>query len=139
MRRLSVHRNVDIWLFVGYAVEACELDYSAILAYHYILNCTHEPFEHTFYPFVTHWVHQLNATQRFQPVRIPDILPSHNVKLVEGDFLKELTEEGVYDAIVTLFFIDMSENIIDFLETIKRLLKVGGLWVNLGREPFFFL
>ena len=118
-------------------MEACERDYSSILAYRYLLERTHEPFEHTLYPFVPQWTHQLNATMRFQPVRVPDRIPSQNVKLVEGDFLNDFTEEGVYDAVVTLFFIDMSVNIIDFLETIRRILKVGGVWINLGRQSAF--
>ena len=120
-------------------MEVCERDYSAILAYRYLLNGTKAPFEHTIYPFVWHWTHQLNGDMRYRPVRIPDKIPSHNVKLVEGDFLQEFTEEGVYDAVVTLFFIDMSVNIVDFLETIWRILKVGGLWVNLGRKIYFLL
>jgi carnosine N-methyltransferase len=116
-------------------VDACERDHSSILAYRHLLNGTNTPFEHTFYPFVSHWTHQLNGDMRYRPVRVPDKIPSHNVKLIEGDFLQEFTEEGVYDAVVTLFFIDMSENIVDFLETIRKVLKVGGLWVNLGRKP----
>jgi hypothetical protein len=116
-------------------VEACELDYSAILAYRYIINCTQVPFEHMLYPFATQWAHQPNSAMRFQPVRIPDVIPSKKVKLIEGNFLTQFTEEAVYDVVVTLFFIDMSPNVIDFLEKISKILKPGGLWVNLGRKP----
>jgi len=117
----------------GFAVDACELDYNAILAYHYVLNSS-SPLEHTFYPFVTQWTHQSKSTLRFTPIRFPDVLPASHVRLIEGDFLIEFPESEVYDAIVTLFFIDIGENIIDFLSTIHRLLKPGGLWINLG--PF---
>lgn len=55
------------------------------------------------------------------------------VKLVEGDFLNMFPRDGEYDVVVTLFFIDMSENVIDFLRNINRLLKPGRVWINLGR------
>ena len=41
--------------------------------------------------------------------------------------------DGEFDAVITLFFIDISENIIGFLSNIHRLLKPGGVWINLGR------
>jgi ubiquinone/menaquinone biosynthesis C-methylase UbiE len=53
---------------------------------------------------------------------------------VEGDFLEVFPEDGEFDAVVTLFFIDMSDNVVDFLTNIHRLLKPGGLWINLGRR-----
>ncbi|KAF9002904.1 N2227-like protein-domain-containing protein [Cyathus striatus] len=93
----------------GFSVTANDIDYTAILAYNFLLNHTSHIFEHTFYPFL----------------RFPDYIPSTrskaNVGLVEGDFLKEFSDAnsfGQYDAVVTLFFIDDGENITDFLERI---------------------
>ncbi|KAK7434194.1 hypothetical protein VKT23_020324 [Stygiomarasmius scandens] len=117
-----------------YSVDACELDYGSIIAYNYLVNQTTTPFEHTVYPFITNWPFQQTAKGRFAPIRFPDVLPTSRVHLVEGDFLVEFPESEKYDAVVTLFFIDVSENIIDFLSNIHRLLKPGGLWINLG--PF---
>ncbi|KAK7434080.1 hypothetical protein VKT23_020406 [Stygiomarasmius scandens] len=117
-----------------YFVDACELDYGSIIAYNYLVNQTTTPFEHTVYPFITNWPFQQTAKGRFAPIHFPDVLPTSRVNLVEGDFLVEFPESEKYDAVVTLFFIDVSENIIDFLSNIHRLLKPGGLWINLG--PF---
>ncbi|KAL0955840.1 hypothetical protein HGRIS_002042 [Hohenbuehelia grisea] len=118
----------------GYIVDACELDYGSILAYHYLVNATKSTYDHTLYPYVSNWVHQLNPEARYRPVHIPDVLPDPRVRLVEGDFLTEFPESASYDAIVTLFFIDIGQDIVDFLRNIHRLLKPGGLWINLG--PF---
>lgn len=50
-------------------------------------------------------------------------------------------EDDQFDAVVTLFFIDISDNVIEFLSNIHRLLKPGGVWINLGRRflKFFCL
>jgi hypothetical protein len=37
-----------------------------------------------------------------------------------------------YDGIITNFFIDTSANIFDYLFTIQKILKPGGIWINLG-------
>ena len=110
------------------------MDYGSIIAYYYLLNRTSSIHQHTIYPTITRWVHQSNSFSRFAPVTFPDALPTSHVKLIEGDFLEEFDNaEGAYDAIVTLFFIDMSMNIAQFLKQIHRLLKPGGTWINLGR------
>lgn len=64
---------------------------------------------------------------------MPDHWPNKTVKLVEGDFLEMLPNDGEFDAVVTLFFIDISKSVIDFLSNIHRLLKPDGVWINLGR------
>ena len=54
------------------------------------------------------------------------------IKFIKGDFL--LLYKGLkdlYDCIVTLFFIDVSKNIVEYIEIIHDLLKKGGLWINL--------
>lgn len=37
-----------------------------------------------------------------------------------------------WDSVVTCFFIDTAHNLCEYLECINRILKPGGLWVNLG-------
>jgi ubiquinone/menaquinone biosynthesis C-methylase UbiE len=38
-----------------------------------------------------------------------------------------------WDAVVTCFFIDTAKNIVDYLETIHKVLKKGGVWINAGK------
>jgi ubiquinone/menaquinone biosynthesis C-methylase UbiE len=71
-------------------------------------------------------------------VTVPDHWPNKAVKLVEGDFLEMFPHDEEFDAIATLFFIDIGDNVIDFLSNIHRLLKPGGVWINLGRECLSF-
>ncbi|KAM3549417.1 hypothetical protein ARSEF4850_008867 [Beauveria asiatica] len=116
----------------GYDVTANELDYGSILAYNLLINHTTALHQHALQPFVTKWTHQANPSSRYSVITVPDHWPNKAVKLVEGDFLEMFPQGGEFDAIVTLFFIDMSENVIDFLSNIYRLLKPGGIWINLG-------
>lgn len=41
-------------------------------------------------------------------------------------------EIGLWDCIVTCYFIDTAHNIIDYIETISKILKNGGIWINFG-------
>lgn len=62
--------------------------------------------------------------------------------MIEGDFTKVLEapeDEGKYDAIVTLYFIDMAKDFLAFADVVHRVLKPGGIWINLGRTSSSFL
>lgn len=37
-----------------------------------------------------------------------------------------------WDCVTTCFFIDCAPNVIAFVETIYKILKPGGIWINLG-------
>ena len=37
---------------------------------------------------------------------------------------------------MTVFFIDTAHNIIDYIETISKILKPGGVWINLGNDLY---
>lgn len=125
----------------GYKVDANEYEYISILASLFLQDpqTTPYPNAHTLYPYVLDWAHQLKPTSPFSPVTFPDVVPSQSISWIPGDFLQEVKGEGVYDAVVTLFFIDTSENFFDYLQKMYKILKPGGIWINLGREfPFFF-
>ncbi|KAJ4369100.1 hypothetical protein N0V83_006184 [Neocucurbitaria cava] len=117
---------------LGYDVTANELDYGSILTYHLLTNHTSSLHQHTLQPFVTKWTHQANPSSRYTALTVPDHWPNKAVKLVEGDFLDMFPRDGEFDAVVTLFFIDIGTNVVDFLSNIHRLLKPGGVWINLG-------
>ncbi|OHE92548.1 hypothetical protein CORC01_12127 [Colletotrichum orchidophilum] len=117
---------------LGYDVTANDLDFSSILTYHLLTNHTSSLHQHTMHPFVTKWTHQANPSSRYSALTVPDHWPNKAVKLVEGDFLDVFPQDGQFDAVVTLFFIDIGDNVVDFLTNIHRLLKPGGAWINLG-------
>ncbi|KAL2869475.1 N2227-like protein-domain-containing protein [Aspergillus lucknowensis] len=90
-----------------------------------------------YHPYIDWWSHHATTADMLRAVTFPDWIPSTSrVVMVEGDFTTvfsgEDSDSGTYDVIVTLFFIDTARNIMSYLETIHRLLKPGGMWMNLG-------
>ena len=41
-----------------------------------------------------------------------------------------------WDVVVTCFFVDTAKNIVEYVEIIERILKKGGMWINLGNRDF---
>jgi len=39
---------------------------------------------------------------------------------------------AAWDAVVTCFFLDTAHNIVEYIEIISKVLKDGGVWINLG-------
>ncbi|KAK5058859.1 hypothetical protein LTR84_011123 [Exophiala bonariae] len=91
-----------------------------------------------FHPYPDNWSHQPTLAELHRGVHAPDILPSHtkaNVTLVEGDFTQAFHARqwtASQDVLITHFFIDTARNLFSYLETIHRLLKPGGIWINVG-------
>lgn len=85
------------------------------------------------HPFIDGMSHQALKSDMMRSVMIPNISPNPSVLLVEGDFNTVLNDHaGYYDIIVTHFFIDTARNLMAYFDTIHRLLKPGGKWVNFG-------
>ncbi|KAJ6000290.1 hypothetical protein N7481_000699 [Penicillium waksmanii] len=88
----------------------------------------------SYHPWLDWWSHHATTSDMQRSVSFPDSpINKPAVLLVEGDFTTVFNgEEGKYDVLVTLFFIDTARNILTYLETIHRLLQPGGAWLNLG-------
>ena len=53
-----------------------------------------------------------------------------NLRSVSFALLTKILDS--WDCVVTCFFIDTAHNLCEYLECINKILKPGGLWVNLG-------
>ena len=101
-------------------------------AYRY-MNARMERNSVAVYPFIDSLSHHATTQDLQRKITAPDIEPHPSVLLVEGDFTTAFAgQESHYDIIVTHFFIDTARNLMSYLETIHRLLKTGGYWVNFG-------
>lgn len=104
------------------------------LIYRYMTTAQPTPHSISFHPYIDWWSHHATTTDLQRAVAFPDeaVDPSQ-VVLVEGDFTSVFNgQDGTYDVIVTLFFLDTARNLLSYLETIHRLLQPGGVWLNLG-------
>ena len=57
------------------------------------------------------------------------------MNMVAGDFLSVYSSPDhheVFDAVVTVFFIDTAPNVIRYIETVRNCLRPGGVWINVG-------
>lgn len=137
---------------VGYTVEAndCSIVMAAV-AYQMLNsnNNRHDDNVIGFHPFATDpFVNEVNSSLRYKKVRIemndpPLVLvtaeqkPSSSLyfSYAVGDFVSMYSspsQQGVFDSVVTCFFLDTATNIYEYISTIRNVLKPGGVWLNLG-------
>jgi len=57
------------------------------------------------------------------------------MSMTTGDFTNVYEQEeyeSSFDAVATVFFIDTAPNLLAYVETVKRCLRKGGWWINVG-------
>jgi carnosine N-methyltransferase len=65
----------------------------------------------------------------------PTVNPGADMSMVAGDFLEVYggpSHTGAWDAVLTVFFLDTAPVALDYIDAIWRLLRPGGVWINLG-------
>ncbi|KAJ7651014.1 N2227-domain-containing protein [Roridomyces roridus] len=129
---------------LGFTSQGNEFSHYMLLASHFILNRTSEVEAYTIYPYVHSFSNVTSDSDMLRPIRIPDILPSSlpsgvDFSYVAGDFEEIYGDESAkgsqarqWDAVLTCFFIDTAKNIVSYLRIIHRILKPGGVWINMG-------
>ncbi|KAI9459315.1 N2227-domain-containing protein [Russula earlei] len=132
----------------GFSCQGNEFSHYMLLTSFFILNRTQQVHQHTIYPYVHSLSNLPDRTAMLKCVQIPDVLPSDlppgsNFSLVAGDFEEVYGQQdgepdpnepsaGLWDAVLTCFFIDTAKNIVSYLRIIHRILAPGGIWINLG-------
>ncbi|KAL9244283.1 hypothetical protein vseg_018078 [Gypsophila vaccaria] len=131
---------------LGFACQGNEFSYYMMICSSFILNHTNAVDEWTIYPWIHSNCNSLSDDDQLRPVSIPDILPSsagitEGFSMCGGDFIEVYTDpsqEGAWDAVVTCFFIDTAHNVVEYIEIIWKILKDGGVWINLGPLLYHF-
>uniref|UniRef100_A0A5F8GS36 Carnosine N-methyltransferase n=1 Tax=Monodelphis domestica TaxID=13616 RepID=A0A5F8GS36_MONDO len=121
---------------LGYACQGNEWSFFMLFSSNFVLNRCSEINTHKLYP----WIHQFSNNRRsadqIRPVYFPDVdphslPPGSNFSMTAGDFQEIYSECNTWDCIATCFFIDTAHNVIDYIDTIWKILKPGGIWINL--------
>ena len=133
---------VDLAAF-GYTIQGNEWSLFMLIASNYILNKCHGVYHTTIYPFVHQSCNNMSPKDQLRPVQIPDIdptllPPNINFSMNAGNFIEVYDERNKWDCVATCFFIDTANNIMSYIETIYKILKPGGYWVNLGPLLYHF-
>ena len=134
----------------GYAVEGNEISYHQLLASNWVLNSAKHARQFDLYPFVMDFSNLVSRGSQMRRVKIPDVHPgtelgnaSDNRKMnpcgrmdmTAADFVVLYGDENhknMFDAVMTVFFIDTAPNVLRYIEVIRHCLNRGGIWINLG-------
>ncbi|XP_054630828.1 carnosine N-methyltransferase [Dunckerocampus dactyliophorus] len=128
---------------LGYICQGNEWSFFMLFSSNFVLNRCEKVNCLTLYP----WIHQLSnnkkSSDQTRPVRFPDVNPqglpqSSDFSMVAGDFLEVYSDADSWDCVATCFFIDTAHNVIQYVETIWKILKPGGVWINLGPLLYHF-
>ena len=124
---------------LGFKSQGNEFSYFMLLVSDFILNKTRRRKEFQLYPFVHESCNVLKFEDMLRVVEVPDICPAQELgeeddfSMVAGEFIEVYSSHpSSWDCVVTCFFIDTANNILQYIETIHSTLKPGGLWVNFG-------
>ncbi|KAF5350512.1 hypothetical protein D9756_008538 [Leucocoprinus leucothites] len=130
---------------LGFASQGNEFSHYMLLASYFVLNQTTEVNQHRIYPYIHSFSNVSSKSDILRPIAIPDVSPSSlppntPFSLVAGDFEEvyggesdpEEPQHGLWDAVLTCFFIDTAKNIVNYLRIIHKILAPGGVWINLG-------
>ena len=126
---------------LGFKSQGNEFSYYMLLCSNYIFNNTTKKNEFILQPFIHSFSNILDEETPFKKILIPDEnlgeelskTDTGEMSMVAGEFCRVYKEKiNFFDAIVTCYFIDTANNIIEYIETIHNIVKLGGLWVNFG-------
>ncbi|EZA49588.1 hypothetical protein DMN91_005678 [Ooceraea biroi] len=126
----------------GYTCQGNEFSLFMLFASNFVLNKCRDVNSYQVYPWVHQYMNNLKPEHQTQAVCFPDVSPSlpgiTQFSMTAGDFLEVYTEDNHWDCVATCFFIDCANNVVQFIETIYKILKPGGVWINLGPLLYHF-
>ena len=110
--------------------------------------------QYTIYPWIHSKSNIISKKDQIRPISLPDtsdslwnptgtkvLDPRIDFSMVAGDFLQVYsTKENKenWDCVVTCFFLDTAHDMKDYLNIIYKVLKKGGVWINLGPLLYHF-
>ncbi|XP_034548687.1 carnosine N-methyltransferase isoform X2 [Notolabrus celidotus] len=127
----------------GYTCQGNEWSFFMLFASNFVLNRCENVNSLTLYPWIHQFSNNKKSTDQTRPITFPDINPQSlpltaDFSMVAGDFVEVYNESESWDCVATCFFIDTAHNVIEYVETIWKILKPGGVWINLGPLLYHF-
>jgi carnosine N-methyltransferase len=127
----------------GYAAHGNDASYFMLFCSAYIMNKVTKPNSMQVYPWVHETSNHFRPADMLRPVSLPDVAPADmlsvdptlQITMSSGAFLDTYGGEehdGKWDSVATSFFLDTAPVALEYMLAIYRLLRPGGVWVNLG-------
>lgn len=105
----------------------------------FILNNTQKVEEFEIHPLIHSFSNIFWENSPLKGYKIPDenlidnLPEGFDMSMVAGEFCEVYNKQlNCWDCIVSCYFIDTANNIIDYIQTIYNILKIGGVWINFG-------
>ncbi|KRY77943.1 UPF0586 protein C9orf41 -like protein, partial [Trichinella pseudospiralis] len=127
----------------GFFSQGNEYSYYMLFGSNFMLNRCVVREQHSIYPWISQWHQSLVPEDEIVAVQVPDIDPQSQLSagkmsMVAGDFLQVYDKANSWDSVCTVFFIDTTANVINYVERIYEILKPGGCWLNFGPLLYHF-
>ncbi|KAM9392862.1 carnosine N-methyltransferase [Pholidichthys leucotaenia] len=128
---------------LGYTCQGNEWSFFMLFCSNFVLNRCKEVNDLTLYPWIHQFSNNKKSSDQTRSIQFPDINPQSlpldsDFSMVAGDFVEVYADPESWDCVATCFFIDTAHNVIEYVETIWKILKPGGVWINLGPLLYHF-
>uniref|UniRef100_H3CG24 Carnosine N-methyltransferase n=1 Tax=Tetraodon nigroviridis TaxID=99883 RepID=H3CG24_TETNG len=128
---------------LGYTCQGNEWSFFMLFSSNFVLNRCDQVNSLTLYPWIHQFSNNKKSSDQTRPVRFPDVNPQSlppkaDFSMAAGDFVEIYSQPDSWDCVTTCFFIDTAHNVIEYVETIWKILKPGGAWINLGPLLYHF-
>ncbi|KAM6930614.1 carnosine N-methyltransferase [Xenentodon cancila] len=128
---------------LGYTCQGNEWSFFMLFSSNFVLNRCEKVNALTLYPWIHQFSNNKKSSDQTRLIRFPDVNPqslplSSDFSMVAGDFVEVYNDSESWDCVATCFFIDTAHNVLEYLDTIWKILKPGGVWINLGPLLYHF-
>ena len=130
----------------GYECQGSEFSLYMLFASNFLLNKAITVDGYRIHPYIHEFCNNKASKDQLREISFPDVdassLPEDaKFSMAAGDFVDVYSAPeyvSSQDCVVTCFFIDCAHNILQFVQVIHRVLKSGGVWINLGPLLYHF-
>ena len=130
----------------GYECQGSEFSLYMLFTSNFLLNKCPSVDMFKIHPYIHEFCNNVSSKDQLREVTFPDVDPSSlpedaKFSMAAGDFLDVYSSPeyvSSQNCVITCFFIDCAHNIVEFVQTIHKVLKQGGTWINLGPLLYHF-
>lgn len=125
----------------GFAVEGCEISFTALLVGNFVLNSTSEEGMTKIYPFAHDHSNVRSAKTACRGVSIPDVNPKDIPHVADfamraGNFVDAYEgQDNSWDVVASCMAFNLGDGVIGVVRRISEILKPGGIWTFVGPLP----
>ena len=134
---------------MGFEAFGNEFSYHMLIAFSYLVNDCTKQHQHSIAPFIHSFSNHRSNEDMFRTMPLPDLCPMEalphltaegtrtgTVSMYAGEFLESCCSNTDpverFDAVCTSFFLDTAHDPVAYVLAIRRILREGGIWINLG-------